>query len=805
MFQWAVFYKILEIPDEVEAPTAYQLLALDPQRAYSSAQIQEALARTKKKLRQRLPGPQFIPILAAFEADLDRAGQRLASRSAGAAYDRKLKRRAARSSQERRSRARRRGIISAARKVVDSVLNEDGTLDAEKCRELREKLTGIGMREQEIKSLLNRIPVSEENHWEALAFPRTSVRDSDRDGEAPRIQEASRSKTDFFYQVGIPLLSLVVFSASIYYYVMKDREPSDADTIPLSEPEADPHGPLTKKVEAEATLPESVVVISPPKKQNLVWSQAYNERADLKKSRQILLQLDAPGRPGSYARILEIPPISDRKRPLVVDADQVIALKDDTVSEESVNGTQDHEEPGAISQKIIDQFHLPSSGNSDLLSDAVLVAVACAELTSEMAQSPTRMFFDLDTLLKVRDRATVLSEKTILMPMASSLPPDPLEAKELSEQEQQYYTEALSSESLAAKYHGLSSLGRRARAGSNGALEILFSVSNRQAALAVGMEDTRLLWRMILELQQIDDQRVAGHLVKLMNTSRQSAVAHRITYLLRDAINRDISWPNQALLSVEHKPIEHHEALKYWRELIRSEDFRWTPVPVESEQEPPPGWQPDWQAIRLLGNLEYHLHLIAVHVAVQKSDEDIETGEVLAQPQEGFNVTQYQKDLLSKLKTRARRERAQVELSVRRGVSHPDVPVVIPARVLPRLEESLAELLWELSRLVSIERGSPGISSDVGMILFQRRARKGAAMTALQRIAIDLDAASSMLELIAIAYGDESSVKLILKTIRRNHERDLYETPSVLVEIRNNLLRQFVLWELIMPSLEKQR
>ena len=63
--------RLLGLPEDAADPTAYQLLGLDPRR-FAPEQVQPALEERKRRLRQNIPGPQFIPIVSRFEQELDR-------------------------------------------------------------------------------------------------------------------------------------------------------------------------------------------------------------------------------------------------------------------------------------------------------------------------------------------------------------------------------------------------------------------------------------------------------------------------------------------------------------------------------------------------------------------------------------------------------------------------------------------------------------------------------------------------------------------------------------------------------------
>ena len=89
MIYGPAFYKLLGIPESVAEPTAYDLLALDP-RMITERMVDEALAERKTSLRQNIPGPRFIPIVAAIERELDAAAEILRDPRRRYEYNEKL-------------------------------------------------------------------------------------------------------------------------------------------------------------------------------------------------------------------------------------------------------------------------------------------------------------------------------------------------------------------------------------------------------------------------------------------------------------------------------------------------------------------------------------------------------------------------------------------------------------------------------------------------------------------------------------------------------------------------------------------
>jgi hypothetical protein len=73
------FYKLLSIPEDTAAPTAFQLLGLPEVRSapLTREQIEQAVLERKKLLRQNVPGPHALPMMSLVEQTLDKAAARL--------------------------------------------------------------------------------------------------------------------------------------------------------------------------------------------------------------------------------------------------------------------------------------------------------------------------------------------------------------------------------------------------------------------------------------------------------------------------------------------------------------------------------------------------------------------------------------------------------------------------------------------------------------------------------------------------------------------------------------------------------
>ena len=878
MLQWAVFYKILEVPDSVEEPTAYQLLGIEPGRPYAAQEVDHSLQQTKSRLRHRLPSPQFIPLLAAFEIELDKAAQLVATPSAQKSYDRQLKHNARRSAKEGRAKEKRKELVAATRKAINVALNTDGTLDDERRLLLAEELAEIGLGDQVVESLLERIPVPIKSQQHAITLfcdaaratlTQSSLTAEDetfliklgekfhlsarqiqmlidrllqeegvkRDGapvlikeqgsapQVPRLKDKlsrkkfaasalqdlsvrrdpitltveRQPKSHPFFRVVLPILSVIIFTGSVYFYAELNapKVTPIGTTVPRSMPqvnELDPDPSQSPNLQLDTVAPvisQREKVIAP------IIAEKYNKIADEASAKSLVRQLDAPSQIGSYAASLRYPQFSPRQKPLIIDASSVPELNGR--KSEFLAGSEVQMELGTIAQEIISRMHHSSAPAEVLLGDMVVAAVACAKQTARLTNSPLGQFIDLDKLLNKRDRLRLLKEYIYIVPMPKFLSPDSKEGLPLSPNDRDDFRKHLASVDPAMVYHAIDTLGRRARAGAAGACELLVQTANERAAVATDKTEFLPLWRIVRQLQQLDDPQVAGYLADLITTSRQPAFAHRLCCLLRDAIDPELAVPSPGLPPLKNSPPERYKASQFWREVGQRDNFEWTPLPVMTSVSESSAWEPDWNAIRLLAVLEYHLSLLVKHIRddeqIPDSPSDID-GSDRSTP--AVDLTERQRTLMKSLKEQARAERLDLQRS-----SQMRIPPIVPTHILPRLQRTLHDLVWELNRLVLKQPDGLQYAADIDDILFRRSARKVDAKTRLQKVAIDLDTASIMLELVALASASKSMAAPVVELLRHERAMVYLQTPNVIVELRRSLLHQLVLWELIMPALKR--
>ena len=804
MLQWAAFYKILDISDSVEDPTAYELFGLEPDTPYSLKQVDQALQETKKKLRHHLPSPQFIPILAAFEVELNKAAKLLSNPSDRKSYDKRLERTVARSDKEKRAKEKRQQLVRAVRKAVNAALNEDGTLDNNKRQLLTTKLANIGLSLLIIESLLKRIPtptkaspLMEALSAEAEALPRATNAPSHITHRPARI---GWPKQEFIYRVGLPLLSVTIFVASILFFgfnyarnteLAGRQNPLPASLSDHTRPQDSDRSTVQAPLLSGKTLKQEKVEAIPA-------PRPYDRHADEVAARAMINKLDAPEQPGSYGQSLQSLAISLKQEPLVIPADTDPNRSAQTFEKDEKSmfssTAQSQASLGPVAQRVIQGMTKPPANIRFFLADAAIAGIGCAQ---QFIKSPWPRSMELNVLLNLNNRVPILTQNALIVPMPTSLPMAAEVNQDLSPIERQTFAATLKSSETPQLYHVIATLGQRARAESGGAIELLFDEANRRAENARDKTDFQPLWRIVRELQQVNDPSVPGHLAKLLRRSNRSAFAHRLTYLLRETINPDLQAPSPGLLPFENSRPDRIKAAQFWQKFVHDENFRWNSLAVKYPGEiESPGWTPDWDAIRLLGSLEYHLNLIVRNLGTEEDLTEVGGGQK-SHFRSLEKLTRRQKELLTLLKDRVEEEQAELKRRPHAGMAP-----IIPSRILRRLQQTLNDLVWELNHRLLDRTDTEDHTASINAIGFERRSRKVGDTTEFQKIAIDLDIISMLLELIVLDSLDESKIRPILEIVGADRKAAMGKTPDVIMEIRDNLFRNLALWELAAPVLQ---
>ena len=208
MIYGPAFYKLLGIPESVAEPTAYHLLGLDP-RMVTEGAVDEALAARKAGLRRDIPGPQFVPIVAAIERELDVAAMILRDPRRRYEYNETLLGRAKAGKDEPTGEQRSR-IVAECRQIVRSMVGHDGTLAMVRRDELAGRLHAAGMGEQDVRYVMEHIPCppGEAAQQHAPTGPGDAGRTGEADepaGKAGRSRAAVLAETMAFFLAAVDM------------------------------------------------------------------------------------------------------------------------------------------------------------------------------------------------------------------------------------------------------------------------------------------------------------------------------------------------------------------------------------------------------------------------------------------------------------------------------------------------------------------------------------------------------------------------------------------------------------------------
>ena len=159
MIEWSLFYRLLAIPEDIAEPTYYDLLNLEP-HCCTEELVDRALNDRRMLLRQRISGPQFIPLVLKFESEqLNVAAATLRDPAKRAIYDNQLKQQNQPTSHQESTDQKTR-LAREARAAIAQTVNPDGTLDPTQRDILARQLADIGLVDRDIQAVLSRIPDS---------------------------------------------------------------------------------------------------------------------------------------------------------------------------------------------------------------------------------------------------------------------------------------------------------------------------------------------------------------------------------------------------------------------------------------------------------------------------------------------------------------------------------------------------------------------------------------------------------------------------------------------------------------------
>jgi len=616
MFEWTIFYRLLNLPDDVATPTYYHLLGLKPHSCTAEA-VQKALQERKKRLRQNIPGPQFIPLVLRFETEqLDPAAEVLADPQKRAEYNEQLKEQARQGTADW-VKAERNLVIQKARKLVLEHSNDDGTLDEEQRPPLAEKLILLGFSPGDVRVLFEGIPMpaaeptpSTDREIEFLsnaikmAISDGGLSDDDESrlmnladhlgidpaqarnliqkqlsqttaGPAQCNEEKSEIQDDTLQKDLFPALDTSEESQVFVVTQVVDTEepaPPAVVQIPLSSPPVPPPAcPVPpppqpgKAGTVDSTQDRFAQPKTPPKKP---WHQILKILAPLLVS-------------GGFIAFLVINlnnPIVPKARRQTRSDSQTTPSSDTSSAEtkETINNTlpPTPTPPPSTTPTSINASFAPSelvnriqrsfssTGAKDqLLTDLAVTILACREYAYSFTGSRPASWDRLNRILDAQnhsERAALLTEN-VQLPVDFSAaktshdPPDPEWLKTL--------TKMLSPDQpKSVQYRAIEEL---AVDGSAQAADILMNLLESKAKL-----DEQLIARILRALENMDDPQLPLRLVDLLENPPHRSFVQPILLTLIQLSGRSNDVLNQrnAILPFVHTSDQRKECAQWWRE-----------------------------------------------------------------------------------------------------------------------------------------------------------------------------------------------------------------------------------------------
>lgn len=151
-----ILYRLLGVPDTGAEPSAYRLLGVDPRQCGPEA-VRERLLDCRQRILRSIPGPQFIPIVAMWDAELAQAADLLLDPARRGDYDARLAREAGRDHDAAQARQGEQ-IAATVRRTLEAAVGRDGTLDDSRRRDVEQRLRAMRVPGGQIESSLAEIP-----------------------------------------------------------------------------------------------------------------------------------------------------------------------------------------------------------------------------------------------------------------------------------------------------------------------------------------------------------------------------------------------------------------------------------------------------------------------------------------------------------------------------------------------------------------------------------------------------------------------------------------------------------------------
>jgi len=809
MFEWTIFYRLLNLPDDVASPTYYHLLGLKPHSCTAEA-VQNALQERKKRLRQNIPGPQFIPLVLRFETEqLDPAAEVLVDPQKRAEYNEQLKEQARRGTADW-VKAERNLVIQKARKLVLEHSNDDGTLDEEQRPLLAEKLIRLGFSPGDVRVLFEGIPTpaaeaatSTEREIEflsnavemAISDGRLSDDDESRlmnladhlgidpaqaqdliqkqlsqtaAGPAKSSEEQSEIHDSSPQKDTFPAIETGEDSQVFVVTELVDTEEPAPPAYPAP-PTAQPgKGPTVDAAPDRFALP-----ITPPKKR---WHRVLKILAPLLVSGGfiafLVINLKHPIVPKARRQTRSDSQTSQSSDSSSAETQETInnTLAPTTTPPASTTNTSINSSftPSEIVTRIQQSFS--STGARDqLLTDLAVSMLACREYAYSFAGSRPASWDRLNRILDAQDhseRAAILTENVPLPVDVSTSktshdPPDPEWLKTLTKM-------LAPDQPKSVQYRAIEEL---AVDGSAQAADILLNTLE-----SIDKLDEPLISRILRALENMDDPLIPLRLVDLLENPPHRSFVQPILLTLIKLSGRSNSILNErnAILPFVHTTQKRKECAQWWGEyFIRRHPYiTQNQNPASSGRYYPGSTSPAGSAVPLSQEfipqdaIVLKLTALIAHSAASATDS------------------------LDQLNWNDEKPPAM-------GLDDPQT-IFAKTNVTQQLQDSLHKLTAAHLHLVRSHRRAQNFTRKIDNIEIQKQTNSLLSENNLQRIVVNLEIIGQLLEILIKEIDETGQSPVILNQIRLQKQS---KHPDGAVAARQSAYYNLLLWDVLLSLL----
>jgi len=787
----AIFFKLLGIPNRKTEPTPYDLLDLDP-RTFSPAQVPDQLGERKRRLRQNIPGPQFIPVVTLWERELDLAAEVLTDPAKRAAYHDQLNRESSEASSRNRRQQRERVILDV-RKFLASIVDSNGALSKSKRPAAAARLRELGLDAGQAAAVLDRIPLpaarAAEPSAEAIDYFTAAAERATCHGFL--LKADRRELSTLAAKLFIPGERAAAIVQEEVARAKARGGPAGASSQGISLDGTDSYEEFQDQRERSAVR----AMLAPRRRRSsflvvlvpvlaigvFVLLALHFGRGDTSKpehSDRLPVQAP-PTQPWTLRPKPDVDPGPDRRPP-------------EEPWRPRATGTAPVEAYGQVAESVKTSYG-DTRASGDLLTDVAVTLLACRDCAVEFATRTRGQFRSLRTALGEpthADRADYLTADVTLLLLAEG-------------NGEEDGGGALTPERLRA-------LGRRVTSGAKGpryqAIEELCRADTAEAAdvllkdVVERVHRTKkpvpVVHRVLRGLSRMSAPEIPKELLALLVDCRKKpAYAQAVVRTLIAGSNIPVGPQSNGKVPLGEP--QYMACVKWWNQVIARPDFVWgkakpaagaaparngpvPPLPGAAALAPEPGaaaaWTPDPVPPKLLAVVAEYVRL---------------TGKAL-EPVGWDPVT-----LLPVTSARALSPRGV------RGIE-PEADVlelrVRSAEVGSDLTGALSGLVAELERLIRAHPDGADRAARADAVRLGMEGRRLACRTRLQEAVVILDAAWELLAILAEQIDRQGELAAGLAVIRRDREEALVTSGNVLKELRESAYYNLALWEMILQK-----